>query len=177
MFSVPRAGTWTVSCANGIQSRSQNVSISYTGQAASVTLSYIQYLFKAGTGALVNIRSYTQQYASVTLSANSIAISRTSGEKCGAIVITDWIDLNSFKKLVIECNLTDVWIGYYGASTGITTTNITSYGDIQSYVAKGAVTATGSQKISIDISSLSGGYFGFGNFAYGEISNIWLEPA
>lgn len=47
-FTVPRAGTWTVSCANGIQSRSQNVSITYTGQAASVLLTYIVYLYNQG---------------------------------------------------------------------------------------------------------------------------------
>lgn len=150
---------------------------SATGQSASVTLTYYVYLFKAGSGAQVNIRGYSQNYASVTTSSNAITISHTAAPYggTGAAVISDWVDLSKYKNLTVQFNLTEVGT-YMQSNTGITTSNITSYGDI-TFAASVALTLTGSQTKTIDISSLSGGYFAFGNFVYGTISNIWLEPA
>lgn len=41
-FNVKNAGTWTISCTNGTDTASQNVSITISGQIASVTLVYNQ---------------------------------------------------------------------------------------------------------------------------------------
>lgn len=47
-FTVPNAGTWTVSCTDGSSTASTDVSITSDGQTASVTLSYALYLYNNG---------------------------------------------------------------------------------------------------------------------------------
>lgn len=47
-FTVPNAGTWTVSCTDGTQTASETISITTEGQAASVTLTYELYLLQNG---------------------------------------------------------------------------------------------------------------------------------
>ena len=47
---VPNTGTWTVSCTDGTESESENVSITTDGQTASVKLSYETVLFDGSRG-------------------------------------------------------------------------------------------------------------------------------
>ena len=48
VFHIPSAGTWTVSCTNGTNTKSQSVSITAEGQSVSVTLTYRIYFYNRG---------------------------------------------------------------------------------------------------------------------------------
>lgn len=54
---VPKAGTWTVSCSNGTQSDSENVSITTDGQSKSIALSYYTTVFDRETQSFSDIES------------------------------------------------------------------------------------------------------------------------
>ena len=76
-FTVPSAGTWTVKSTNGTDTAQQAVSITTSGQSASVTLSYKP---TASTSAKSGV-NYTTGISSLTAEKMSLyaeAISRNS---------------------------------------------------------------------------------------------------
>lgn len=74
-FTVPNAGTWTVSCTNGEKTKSENVIIANEGQAESVTITYELVLFDSDSGGDVAANSGGWDLSGGTISTSSISIS------------------------------------------------------------------------------------------------------
>lgn len=48
LFNVPSAGTWTVSCTDGTNTKAESIEITSVGQVVSIELSYALYLYSKG---------------------------------------------------------------------------------------------------------------------------------
>lgn len=90
-FTVPNSGTWTVKAVSGSNTASESVSITTSGQSASVTLTYEVYLYNAGnqctslTGGWSNKEKGASYVASgsVTLGTSAMTIAcNTTGSRC-----------------------------------------------------------------------------------------------
>lgn len=73
--NVPNAGTWTVSCTDGTDTASANVSITTEGQREEVALSYTVYIVQAGQliltpSALTHVRTPTSSGGYVDFTAD-----------------------------------------------------------------------------------------------------------
>lgn len=173
-FTVPRAGTWTVSCANGVQSRSQNVSISYTGQAASVTLSYIQYLFKSGTGALVDWTATGYSGLSkCTITNEYIQGNANYGYYYPGFGTRDAIDLTGYTTL--HCTAR----AYNTVAYAATKMTLAVQNPINTTVSSTQASSADYSTFTLDVSKLDGGHYIvlYENYDYHATiiaTDIWL---
>lgn len=179
IFPVPYAGSWTVSCTDGINSKEQTVEIISEGQSENVKLSYKFYLFKSGEGAKVELSTSvedSQCYA--TVGTDKISLGWQSNNRTTAVSTANKIDLSEYNTLNIEYTCSDVGSTNYNESfgvsnnkfsTGTTASNLT--------ISKQVMTATSTRTINIlDISDVNGEYYvGVCGAGKSEIYNFWLE--
>lgn len=178
MFVIPSAGTWTVKAVKGSQSTSKAVSITAEGQVATVKLVYQLYIFKAGQGAVVPLSVAKEKNGSATIGADKITLSKTSDNYCGVSVYTTAKqDLSQYTTLYADVAITSQisslacylciksTAGRLYNDNGIDTANILAYTPVQ----------MGSNRVSVDISNVNNGHILFGDFKYGEITNIWAQ--
>lgn len=108
-FTVPNAGTWTVSCTDGTQTASTTVTVTADGEAVNVKLAYDLRLFDNGdectdtTGGWTNA-GYTYDALLTTppeISDGRIQLYGKPGGNTG-IGTAQSIDLTGYSKLVID---------------------------------------------------------------------------
>lgn len=102
VFAIPEAGTWTVTAADGTNTKSQSVSITKEGQFESVNLA-TYYLFKSGVG-LQNGHTLTTLYGKTTLAEDnsSIALANSSQVSFDAGYINPLVDVTEYSTLYID---------------------------------------------------------------------------
>lgn len=172
VFAVPKAGTWTVTAADGTDTASKDVSITSEGQNPNVVLSYELVLFDNG----VDNTPLTGGW--IGASGNVI----TASVRGDSEYDDSWINVGT----ILPVNLT----GYHTLCF-----TITEKGGWQtsSYVGAAARGYPGSSyaasvtpsvgTVSIDISKLSGSYHlwysgkthGVGNVIKVTITRVWLK--
>ena len=121
VFAIPETGTWTVTATDGINTKSQSVSITKEGQFESVELSYQLILIAPTTAAIAT--GYNLENKSVTTNptyGNYIQFGAGSTAGVGGY-INPTIDLTNYNTLRLKACLTGT------ASSG------TSYGTIGVY--------------------------------------------
>lgn len=157
VFSIPEAGTWTLTASDGTNTKSQSVSISKEGQFESVELAYQLVLFNSGVGKENWIGKYTQiagNDASYTIDTGLAVSANADGKTAAYITLKDAADLSKYNTLTLEIDHVEYpYSGQYGKLYVYIGTS--QYGT--DAIAK-QVTTTGT--LSIDISGLTGtGYF------------------
>lgn len=157
---IPSAGTWTVSCTDGTDTASQAVSITTEGQAVSVELIYIRYLYKNGTfdsecGNWVSLLRSTVEFNSdnFTITPSSSDFDNRSG-------FENAVDVTEYKSLRIDLEYTGR--GYeVNEYFGLGDTRMAEFVGNSSMDAKATIPFPGKgttvrKTFSVDISKLSG---------------------
>lgn len=178
MFIIPTKGTWTVKAVKGSQSASKAVSITAEGQVATVKLVYQLYIFKQGQGAIVPLSVDREANGHATIGTDKITLSKTNDNSCGVgVYTTAKHDLSQYTTLYADVAMTSQISklacylcvksnsGRLYNEKGIDTEHILAYTPVQ----------IGSSRVSVDISNINDGYIVFGDFKYGEITNIWAQ--
>lgn len=177
-FTVPRAGTWTVTSTNGSQTKSQAVSITTTGQSQSVTLTYNVYLFKSGSGEIVPFFYSPSENATYNVNANRIYLSYSTASSCGmALRTSNMIDLTNYTKMCVDAKVTAITGTTYGGGIGISKTGWSVANAQSVFSARTAFVANNTTTTYvIDITNYSGTYYcGTLSEAKAEIYNIYLN--
>lgn len=171
---VPNTGTWTVSCTNGTESTSENVSITTDGQSASVELSYNDVVFDRTKQSFSSISSklketYSDGGAIYPVDAEPyVKITTMQGNGIPrAIQYTDSIDFSKYRNLVL--------VGYATDSTchfGITDKLYPSeYNQIATHVKQSFSKTRNTHTVDISNVNITG-YIGF----YLSVNNqAWIE--
>lgn len=182
---VNNTGTWTITSTNGIQTKSDSVSITADGQSASVTLKYEYYIFNAGGVTNYSGGWTALGYYTVTkVDSEGIKIYTASSWEGAQAFSNSAIDLSKYTKLNI--NVSAYNSARPEASFGVNKNkpnNIMWNGDFtnkNNCAAKMSITSTGVK--TIDISSLSGSYYfwtgedgaTYDNAGY-TINKVWLS--
>lgn len=176
-FTVNKKGTWTVrATSNAGVVETQNVSLTYVGQVASVTLTGILYIFKEGSGAKVPLKTASGTDGSITVGTNYIqAAGRTAGDSQTLVYTTSPINLTHFSSVRFEVSkVSTVHVNFFcrmGVSSSVPTRFSTF--DAQTSTASCPNRTT----FAINVASRSGKYYiGANNSWNGYIHNIWLVP-
>lgn len=180
-FTVPNTGTWTVTATDGDKTKSITVSITADGQSESVTLSYADYIFKAGTGAVKAMTTSSGANQTITIGTSSIVWSwnGTSGYSACVAYTKDKIDLTNYKNLCVRSTMTSLSVEseQFRAKLGITSSTPNMNAAISAWAAYGALNTNTNATLTIDISAISGSYYIAlqGAAANGDVFDIWLE--
>lgn len=164
-FTVPNTGTWTVSCTDGEDTASENVSITADGQSASVTLAYELVLYNQG--------AYDSSTGGWTGSSSTTTLT-TQSHSSGSTFLyaNNKINVSSYSTLSVR--ITSITSPYgdtlgaivMGAST-TTSANFAASTSVKKTISSATI-------FTVDISSLSGEYYiviqcsggGLGNSPY-----------
>ena len=181
LFNVPSAGTWTVSCTDGMNTDSQSVAITAAGQVENVELAYNLYLYKNGneytniTGGWNN-RGYTwdsDALQGVTKNADSMVIRGVYNSYRGGVGTVKKVNTSGYSTLKAVGFTTEVYPNnalYLSASKDVLTGKTAS-------VQFGATES----EINIDLNSLQGDYYiaivvdGDTQTPTTTVKKIWLE--
>lgn len=165
-FTVPNAGTWTVTCKDGEDTASAEVVISADGESKSVELDYETYLYKDGKR---NVAFWTKAWGSkngdhyanapdVTYNEDNMVIREASSNQYRSGVVHTSAKVDLTKATTLK---------FYGAG-GSTNNGYTAiyiwedlsgtYFDSQ-YAARSAFTAEGEALTTVDVSKLTGSYY------------------
>lgn len=180
-FPIPESGSWTVSCTDGIQTASKDITFSSKYSYAASTLSYADYIFKAGTGAVKAMGNTNGRNQTISIGTDSIVWSwnGVSEYSACAAYTTSKIDLTNYKKLCVRSTMTDVnsSIEQYRAKLGITSSTPDSNASVSVWAAYVALNTNINATLTIDISAISGSYYIVlqGSCANGNVFDIWLE--
>lgn len=183
VFNIPEAGTWTISCTDGTNTKSQIVEITTKGQFTEITLVYATYILQAGVfNPLVG--GFSRVESGVSFS-DGIIVSNSNSSNGVAFYLTNPFEINTtqentYDTLIVHIKMTEFTRGY-PIKVGLHTSKMTS-GDYNSK-QKNLFTAshtmskgTDYQTITIPISELSGSfYFNCCGIAIFEIDEIRLE--
>ena len=158
-FSIPSTGTWTVSCTDGTNTKSQSVSITKEGQFESVVLSYRQYLFDNGEVAQWKVGNYKTDWASASVGTTLKGTTKSGSTYNGWCILTEeYHDLSNYSKVGINVDSitpNKIYIGVVDPS--ITDDDATTVREADSeYIAFQEITKTGITEL--DISSFNGSY-------------------
>lgn len=181
IFNIPEAGTWTVSCTDGTNSKSQSVSITTEGQSVSVALSYRLVLFDGGDniditgGWSAHGRNNPAAVVGTTLGLNINTSQQTAWQKNLFIVGTNnTIDLSGYTKL---CATIETLNATNGEACVVP--------EIVNDTTASASAAANVGTVEVDISAVTSGKIGLRititSNAYGAIvgsisaSRVWLE--
>lgn len=149
---VPNTGTWTVSCTDGTDSKSEAVSITADGQSVSVKLSYWngelfyngdQYTDKTGGWKFVGGGS---------VASNAIKFTE---DNYGTAYTKNKMDLSGYSKIRFFVNATK--LSEYTSCVGINPNNTYNEGDTGAS-AMVKINQTGERTIECDISKVNSGY-------------------
>nr|DAF83315.1 MAG TPA: hypothetical protein [Caudoviricetes sp.] len=173
-FKAHEVGVYTVKSVSGSKSKEKEVLITVEGQVETVELTYELYIFKAGQGAVVPLSPLTDTNGRVTIGNDKITISKTSQYSCGATVYTtDSVNLSSYHTLHADVALTPL-SNTYRCYLYVSESAPGGWPGTVSGLAVTEITAS-SSRVSLDISSVNGGYVALGNYGYGSVTNIWAE--
>lgn len=165
-FTVPNAGTWTVTCKDGEDTASAEVVISADGESKSVELDYETYLYKDGKR---NVAFWTKAWGSkngdhyanapeVTYNEDNMVIREASSNQYRSGVVHTSAKVDLTKATTLK---------FYGAggSTNSGHTAIYIWEDLSGtyfdsqYAARSAFTAEGEALTTVDVSKLTGSYY------------------
>lgn len=164
IFNIPYAATWTVSCTNGTDTASQDVSITAEGQSESVALLYELYLFDngeqytdttGGWGSNSENKNNTKFEIGNTLRIYSTS---DSGRALTTLCTANKLNLSAFETVKFDLESThDASSGtpYFALSV---IDDIPAYLSEPNYAAVNKITTLTRQTVSLDISSVSGEY-------------------
>lgn len=176
---VPSAGTWTVTATDGTNTKSESVEITSEGQSESVDLHYIFYIFKSGVGAKVELQTFEQANASVTIGTDSIKIIRSGPiSNYSNIQTKELMPSALWNTIKIDTILTEVSSYDKVNAFGLAKSALSSQGDFDWVVYTTLADKAGTERVvlSCDIAAINADYiFGIGGSFNMEIFNIWLE--
>lgn len=177
-LKINEVGYYTVKAVSGSKSKEKEVLITAEGQVATVELVYELYIFKQGQGAIVPLSIEKEANGYATISTDKITLSKSSNASCGVgVYTTAKQDLSQYTTLYADVAMTSQisslacylcvksTAGRLYNDNGIDTANILAYTPVQ----------MGSNRVSVDISNVNNGHILFGDFKYGEITNIWAQ--
>ena len=178
LFNVS-TGTWTVTATDGNKTVSDTVSITIEGQIESVSLSYLYYLFKAGSGAVVPLKSYKETNATISVRSSDITVNYSDNTRfyCAALRTESKIDLGPYSTLKMTCTPREVLNQDYNCF-GVTGTAFTNANIEESTFSTKTTISTSSREktFSVDISKLTSSlYVGFLFGGKMTVTDIWLE--
>lgn len=171
---------WTVTATLGAESASDTVTID-SADEYDVELFYHYYLFRSGAGDSSQWTAYPQGNTKVTVGTDSIKIEQqgSGGSQYLSMQYKTLLDLSGYTTLTVDYNFTSFPIA--GSNTtrafGIANSLRSSQGD---YSWKGYTTFPqadyGTRKtLTLDVTSLSDGYFAFEGSMRGDIFNVYLD--
>lgn len=164
-FVVPNAGTWTVSCTDGTETASEDVSITTDGQSESVTLKYIPEgsLYYHGdectdvTGGWIDTYENDLKYTVATKNADHFLFD--TGITTSDLITKNKIDLTNVSALTFVVAAGASFDSSLNTSqmsiNVIAKTNKPVY--TSNIIANVDVTKSGTH--SLDVSSISGAYY------------------
>ena len=178
LFNVT-VGEWTVNATDGSRTASKSVSITSDGQIESESLSYAYYLFKAGSGAVVPLKSYKETNATISVGSSAITVNYSDNTSfyCAALRTESKIDLGPYSTLKMTCTPSTVLNEDYNCF-GVTSKAFTNASIEEStFSTKTSISKSSSEKtFSVDISKLTSSlYVGFLFAGKMTVTDIWLE--
>ncbi len=184
LFSIPSAGTWTVTVVSGSQSKSAAVEITYEGQVETVTLSFALVLFDNGLvdgiawDYVYNQNSFASSTVSdvINMRSQTLDISGVRTAPRAYRGISTAIDLSDYSILKIRTKAcaSSAGRGYFQIGTSLSGSNL---GQV-------AITKEAGQTTSIDVSAINQSVFimmqVFGGDDYGNtidisFDKVWAE--
>lgn len=180
-FTVPNAGTWTVSCTDGTNTASNSVSITEDGVTVSVTLEYDLWLAPSKYA----YRTDKKQYGSPSVSGDTVSVSYTTssdypGEYSECLfVFTSTIDVTKYSTLQATVNVKKIsdTAGTGKLYLGVTESSPSSvtYHD-PSFIASTNTKSTGTGTLSVSLSSVNKSVYicVFSKICKATITNIKL---
>lgn len=178
IFAIPEAGTWTVTCTDGTNTKSESVEITTEGQSVSVELSYGLWLYKDGD----TCDSVTGGWTSFTESSdNRVNFNSENIYTYGTYVKTKHgaaayaypnrkIDLSKYASLrakvsgVSYNSACQCGIMVNDSLANVTNGVVSSHDELADFTAAAAAS---NGEISIDISTLKGEYYVLIGVTYG----------
>lgn len=174
VFTVSKAGTWIVTCNDGIDTAQKEVTIASNGSSVSTSLSYHTYLYRAGdkcTSVTGGWKTHTvsgsnaSYFAAGTVSFGTSSVTLNAPEKdgsyytCVGIYTTNKINLANYKTLTVKASSAadpgrDSYVNAYGTYVLLYTSALTDVPSTSS--AKAYVKVTGPGTFSINVESLTG---------------------
>ena len=180
--TVNAIGTYTVTATATDGSgniKSESVEITSEGQSESVDLHYIFYIFKSGVGAKVELQTFEQANANVTIGTDSIKITRIdAGNNYSNIQTKELMPSALWNTIKIDVILTKVSSYENSNAFGLAKSALSSQGDFDWVVYTTLADKAGTERVvlSCDIVAINADYiFGIGGSFNMEIFNIWLE--
>lgn len=171
IFSIPKAGTWVVSCTNGEKTKSLEIVIDTEGQAVNLKMAYEVYYYSKGnecediTGGWNKVKWHKYGTGALTKNEDSIQInangsySGSNTNAAGVAAITaNKIDISNIDTLYLNVTSLTTSTTARDALFGLIDTNA---GGTNQYVAAEDITGKGPGLYSLDISSFSGEYYVF----------------
>ncbi len=145
-FTVPKAGTWSISATKGGTTKTSSVSVAAYGGSYSASFTFESWLFKEGSGAQVSLYDKGR----VTFSDASFVCG--SGPETYTI---NKVDLTNYSKICIE------YVSKYGNSFSIGITQNADYRAIPIYwtASKALSKVTSRSTTTLDISAYTGSYY------------------
>lgn len=175
-FLIPYAGTWTVTCTDGENKKSESVEITSEGQSVSVELSYETYIYKQGETDITLNSDWALpssppvddwRYSGDSVSLESDGSVKSSG---GKLVRALKVDLTDVNELFFEVKISAY---KYKGHVGVATAWPYSNSDF-TYVAKtDFADTTDVQIVTVDTSALTGEYWVGGYFASLTTTNLY----
>ena len=158
--TVGATGTYTVTATatdGSGKSKSTTVNITTDGQSESVTLSYEVYLIQNGsvnsTFKFGNAQLRSDHSASASTGSGYIQYSSTS-YTCG-VATPSRVDLSKYSKLVMNCNVTSLGNGNVRLSVCSALSAGSEAGVLSNISASKNTSSTGSQTLTLDLSSIT----------------------
>ena len=173
LFNVPSAGTWVVSCTNGDKTASKSVSITAEGQTVMVELLYTLEIINGTDTSVSGGWTATSGY-NTALSSSGLYTVNNGGGSRGTLYMNsfDATNIAKFNTLKMSYTCGEVYSGGDVFQLRVGTTRNTGNQAAKTLTAQSSETT-----VSIDITEISSGYpyINQGQFAYLQISRMWLE--
>jgi hypothetical protein len=181
VFTVPNAGTWTVSCTNGTNTATTEASITSDGQSKSVELTYELYLFNNGdkcTSVTGGWTTKSGESISVSVGSSAITFTTSSGSGRGAAAYTtNKIDTSKYTKMVVTGNMTtpDASEERRGLVFGLTSSK--SESTPTNWVYAKTHDTKGTFELTLDISGANSSYYAcvFAHASVVKVYSVMLE--
>ena len=177
VFGLPSTGNWVVKAVKDSKSKSATVEITAQGQVENVTLTYMLYIFKNGSGLT---SGYSVAGSGGNVSKNSISWSGSSSDGGISVYIKPAVVLKDYTKLCVDFECSYNWGGDYGMGFGVG--RDAASGSMITNTSWTAKVTNGANPIArntaqCDISKLTDSEYIkiVGSYSAGKVYNIWLE--
>ena len=177
VFGLPSTGNWVVKAVKDSKSKSATVEITAQGQVENVTLTYMLYIFKSGSGLTAG---YSVEGSGGNVSKNSISWSGSSSDGGISVYIKPAVVLKDYTKLCVDFECSYNWGGDYGMGFGVG--RDAASGSMITNTSWTAKVTNGANPIArntaqCDISKLTDSEYIkiVGSYSAGKVYNIWLE--